>query len=619
MKAKTTHRFTFERYANTRMAYGPSYSKDGSRLALSTDMSGIPQLWLLYRETGRMDQLTFHEDRVSGTRFSPSSDDLVFAMDPGGSEKHQLWIMGSETLGTRKLTEDDSKIHNFGDFHSDGSKICYSSNERDERYFDIYIKSLASHDRSQILQSNYTNRAIGWLGPDNLIVERSNTNLDNDLFLIREDGTGEPFCITRHKGEAYFAYAGTSLDNKSVYVTTDVDREYSSPAKIDIASGEITFLIEDAGAEAFGGNLSDDKGLLAYFRNVDGGSKLHVYEISSGQDKTIEGLPLGSAEGPVVSGRLSDWSPDSRFFTFTFQGPSYNPNLWTYDCIDGRVRQITFVSLAGIPKQTLVEPSRTKFPSFDGLKVPVLVYRPLGSSGPLPTVVYVHGGPESQETVRFNIAVQFFTNHGFLVLAPNVRGSTGYGKTWVHLDDVEKRLDSVHDLEAMVRWAVEEKLSLAERVGIIGGSYGGFMVLSALTEYPELWAAGVDSVGISNFETFLENTAKWRRHLREAEYGSLDRDRDLFKRISPIHRVERITAPLLIIHGANDPRVPVGEAEEMFSRLKGMGRHVEYIRFEDEGHGIAKIRNRVRANNAIGEFFERTLASPSRRTTTLEG
>ena len=183
---------------------------------------------------------------------------------------------------------------------------------------------------------------------------------------------------------------------------------------------------------------------------------------------------------------------------------------------------------------------------------------------------------------------------------------------------MEKRLSSVHDLEAMVRWAVEERLSFGGRVGIMGGSYGGFMVLSALTEYPELWAAGVDSVGISNFETFLENTAKWRRHLREAEYGSLDRDRDLFKRISPIHRVERITAPLLIIHGANDPRVPVGEAEEMVSRLKKMGRHVEYIRFEDEGHGIAKIRNRVRANNAIGEFFERTLASPSRRTS-LEG
>ena len=614
MRPKITQRFGFETYANTRMAYGPSYSKNGSRLSFSTDLSGTPQVWLFYSETGRMDQLTFHDDRISSARFSPSKDDLVFAMDPGGSEKHQLWLMNTETLATRKLTEDDTKIHNFGDFHSSESKFCYSSNERDERYFDIYIQSLVSHNRNRILQSNHTNRAISWHGTDNLIIERANTNLDNDLFLIPEHETVEPPCLTRHKGEAYFAYAGSSPDNKSVYVTTDVDHEYSNPARIDITSGEITILSEDPASEAFGGNLSNNGQVLAYFRNLDGVSKLHIYDISSGQDKTVEGLPVGSAEGPVVSGRLSDWSPDSRFFSFTFQGPSYNPNLWTYDSLGGRIRQMTFVSLAGIPQQTLVEPSRTTFPSFDGLKVPVLVYRPHGSSGPLPTIVYVHGGPESQETVRFNIAIQFFANHGFLVLAPNVRGSTGYGKTWVHLDDVEKRLDSVHDLEALVRWAVKEKLSMNGGIGIMGGSYGGFMVLSALTEYPDLWAAGVDSVGIANFETFLKNTAKWRRHLREAEYGSLARDLELFKRISPIHHIERIRAPLLIIHGANDPRVPVGEAEQIVSKLKSIGRHVEYVRFEDEGHGISKIRNRVTANNAIGEFFERTIALPNMRT-----
>ncbi|HZD12202.1 MAG TPA: alpha/beta fold hydrolase [Candidatus Binatus sp.] len=230
------------------------------------------------------------------------------------------------------------------------------------------------------------------------------------------------------------------------------------------------------------------------------------------------------------------------------------------------------------------------------------------TKGPLPTIVYVHGGPESQETARFNIAIQYFVNHGFLVLAPNVRGSAGYGKKWVHLDDVEKRLDSVHDLEALVRWAVKAGLSVPGRIGIMGGSYGGFMVLSALSEYPTLWGAGVCSVGIANLETFLENTARWRRHLREAEYGSLEKNRELLRRISPIHQVERITSPLMIIHGVNDPRVPVGEADQIVSELKDLGRHVEYIRFDDEGHGIAKIKNRVRANNLIGEFFQKSLS-----------
>jgi dipeptidyl aminopeptidase/acylaminoacyl peptidase len=177
---------------------------------------------------------------------------------------------------------------------------------------------------------------------------------------------------------------------------------------------------------------------------------------------------------------------------------------------------------------------------------------------------------------------------------------------------VDKRLDSVRDLEYLVKWGIGKGLAKQDRVGIVGGSYGGFMVLSALTEYPDIWAAGVDLVGIANFETFLENTARWRRHLREAEYGSLENDRELFKRISPIHQVDKIKTPLLVIHGANDPRVPIGEAEQIVERLKRLGRQVEFLRFEDEGHGIAKIPNRVKAYTAIGDFLERTLLLPEK-------
>jgi dipeptidyl aminopeptidase/acylaminoacyl peptidase len=393
---------------------------------------------------------------------------------------------------------------------------------------------------------------------------------------------------------------------------TNKDREFLQPASIDVGTGHLDYLVE-ADWDAIGGAISPDDRFLAYFRNVDGAGRLHIYDLEKKQDSQIERLPLGAFESPVVAGRSQmDWSPDSKQLVFSFQGPRHNLNLWLYNVEDESIKQLTFVPKSSIPTSDLIEPESLRFPSFDDLLIPVWAYRPINGLRPLPTVVYVHGGPEGQETARFNIVVQYLVNRGFLVLAPNVRGSSGYGKKGVHLDDVEKRLDSVKDLEYLVKWASGKGLAKHDQIGIVGGSYGGFMVLSALTEYPDLWAAGVDLVGIANFETFLENTARWRRHLREAEYGSLEKDKKLFKRISPIHRVENIQSPLLVIHGANDPRVPVGEAEQIVERLQKLGRQVEFLRFEDEGHGIAKIPNRVKAYTAMGDFLERTLLVPEK-------
>ena len=203
-------------------------------------------------------------------------------------------------------------------------------------------------------------------------------------------------------------------------------------------------------------------------------------------------------------------------------------------------------------------------------------------------MVEVHGGPESQRRPIWSAAIQYLAGRGYAVLAPNVRGSTGYGKAYSHLDDVRLRMDSVRDLAHAVEW-LRANGADPRRIAVMGGSYGGFMVLSAITTYPDLWAAAVDIVGIANFVTFLENTGAWRRALREAEYGSLERDRDFLEEISPIHHVERITAPLMVMHGANDPRVPVGEAEQIVETLRQRGRAVEYLRFEDEGHGLIKL------------------------------
>src|SRR5207237_7353070 len=231
-------------------------------------------------------------------------------------------------------------------------------------------------------------------------------------------------------------------------------------------------------------------------------------------------------------------------------------------------------------------------------------YPASGARGGAPCVVIVNGGPEGQYRPTFQAVAQYLASAGFAVLAPNVRGSTGYGRAYLHLDDVRKRMDSVADLAHAAYWLRDSGRADPKRIAVYGGSYGGFMVLAALTTYPDLWAAGVDIVGIANFVTFLENTGPWRRKLREAEYGSLEQDREFLAQISPIHRVDRITSPLFVVHGANDPRVPVGEAEQIVAALRSRNVPVEYMRFEDEGHGLIKRANRLVAYPAIARFLD---------------
>jgi dipeptidyl aminopeptidase/acylaminoacyl peptidase len=260
---------------------------------------------------------------------------------------------------------------------------------------------------------------------------------------------------------------------------------------------------------------------------------------------------------------------------------------------------------------TFIEPEIIHYPSFDGLQIPALWYLPHDAqpNHQTPVVVSVHGGPEGQAQYTWNATFQYFLRRGYAVLAPNVRGSSGYGKHYLSLDDVRQRPDSITDLKYAVDWLYGQPTVAPKKIAVMGGSYGGFMVLAALTTFPDLWAAGVDIVGIANLLTFLENTSSYRRHLRTAEYGDPERDRDFLIALSPIHKADRIQAPLMVIHGAQDPRVPVGEAEQIVEHLRAGQRPVEYQRFEDEGHGIVKLKNRLVCYPRIASFLDTYLLS----------
>jgi dipeptidyl aminopeptidase/acylaminoacyl peptidase len=340
---------------------------------------------------------------------------------------------------------------------------------------------------------------------------------------------------------------------------------------------------------------------MAFVINEDGYSRLQLFDVSKGWDARFE-LPTPALPDGIYA---VTWSKDGTRLAITLSSANDAPDIWIWDVQEQVLWRATRSSLAGIPQESFVKPELVRYATFDGRQIPAFLYLPRDREPRLlPVVIHVHGGPESQSRPEFDPVIQYLVAQGYAVLRPNVRGSTGYGYEYQSLDDVDLRMDSVADLQHAVLWLCESGIADPKSIAVMGGSYGGFMVLSAITTYPDLWAAAVDIVGVANFVTFLENTGPWRRKLREAEYGSLEQDREFLKQISPIHKVDCITSPLFVLHGANDPRVPVGEAEQVVTALRLRNVPVEYMRFEDEGHGLVKRANRLIAYPAIARFLD---------------
>ena len=588
--------YDFARYLRIRGAYGASWSPDGRRISFLTDITGVPQVWEVPAGGGWPDQLTFHEERVMGARYSPADDALVFSMDVGGNERAQIFLLKSSAGEERDLTREPDAIHYFGGFSPNGGRIAYTATRRNGTDFDVYVQDLDGEPEMVWEVSGY--HGVADWGPDGsyLIVARYRSNLDNELYRL-DLTTGEATLLTPHEDEALFSNVNVTLDGSGAYLATDRDGDFSRLAHLDFSTLDLRYLTpDDWDVESV--ELSGDGRYLLASRNVEGYSDFMLFNGSGRRMPDLE-LPGG------VLGDF-EFSPDSGKLAYTMAGPDRNTDVWVVDLPDGEPRRLTRSSTAGIPRATFRRPRVVHYPTFDGREIPALFYEPEASSGNAPVIVNVHGGPESQSRPLFAPVTQYLLHRGYAVFSPNVRGSTGYGKDYTHLDDVELRMDSVRDLAHAAHWLREAG---HERVAVMGGSYGGFMVLAALTEYPELWSAGVDIVGIANMVTFLENTGSYRRALREPEYGSLEKNREFLQSISPIHKAEDITAPLMVIHGKNDPRVPVGEAEQIVERVKKNGGAVEYLLYEDEGHGLAKLKNRLDAYPKIAAFLDRYIGS----------
>ena len=584
----------FARYLRIRSAHNASWSPDGRRISFLTDITGVPQAWEVSADGGWPEQLTFHDNRVSHAEYSPAEERLLFGMDAGGDEKTQLFLLDGGGL-ERNLTRDPTAIHYSGGFSRDGSRISYTATRRNGTDFDVYTQKSNGEPEMAWETSGYHTVADWGSDGSSLIVSRHHSNLNNDLYRL-DLSSGETQLLTPHDGDARFLTARMTPDGGALYLATDRDGDFLRLARLNLSDLELTYLTpDDRDVESV--EVSRDGRWLVASRNVEGYSDIMLF---SGRGRRAPGPRLLKG----IQGGFA-FSPDSRRLAFTLTGPDLNPDVWTLELPDGEPRRLTRSSTAGIPRNSFRRPRLVRYPSFDGRDIPAIFYEPEGEVSS-PVVVNAHGGPESQSRPGFAPVTQYLLDRGLGVFMPNVRGSTGYGKAFTHLDDVELRMDSVADLAHAAHWLRDQG---HERIAVMGGSYGGFMVLAAMTEYPELWSAGVDIVGIANMVTFLENTGSYRRRLREPEYGFLEKDRDFLESISPIHKAERITTPLMVIHGKNDPRVPVGEAEQIVQRVRENGGVVEYLLYEDEGHGLAKLKNRLDAYPRIAAFLEEHLGA----------
>jgi len=605
--------YDIERYLNVRSARGAALAPDGT-LAFLLNATGTPQVWSLSEPGAWPEQHTFFEERVAFVDWSPERRELAFGMDEGGDERAQLYRLNPDTGAVTEWTAMPEAKHRWGGWSHDGERFAFASNRRDESVFDVYVQGReeTGEDAELVSEGDGWLSVAGWSPDDTrLLVHEARGSFDHDLHVLDLD-SGELTHLTPHTEEARFSSPEWGPDGDSVYVCTDHASDTLRLERIALGGdgeggsgdagtlGDLT--VVEAGGEwnVDGVAVDQETRRVAYSRNVEGYTELSVGELAA-PDRVDH---FAEPDLPdCVAGGVS-FGPDADRLAVTLTGSTANTNCYVVDVTTGDVERWTHAATAGIPPETFVEPELVRYPTFDGREIPAFLSTPDDAvEGDTPVVVDIHGGPESQRRPSFNAVKQYFLANGYAVFEPNVRGSSGYGKAYSHLDDVERRLDSVADVEAAVEWLHDHPVVDPDRVVAMGGSYGGFMVLSAMTEYPDLWAAGVDIVGIASFVTFLENTGDWRRELREAEYGSLADDREFLESISPINNVEEIAAPLFVLHGANDPRVPVGEAEQITAEAS---EHVptRTLVFEDEGHGFSKLENRIEAYRAVVGFLD---------------
>jgi dipeptidyl aminopeptidase/acylaminoacyl peptidase len=595
---------TVEAIAKIRSATSPSFSPDGKRIAFISNSSGIPQVWVMPASGGAPKQLTNLQDPVQSVSWSPTSEWLAYDVAPGGGLNVQVYVMKSDGSGVKRLTGGGQDNNRLAGWSEDGRYVLAASNAKFPSGFDALLIDPATGAATPVVEGKGLNGILdvsddGRWGVVTRLVSRG----DNNLYLVDLRTRAETL-LTPHGDTGSFGWGEFSPDGRRIYVTSNGGRDMLAFGVIELSGagkpGPIRILAERPNAEAEAGILSQDGSRAALVWNVAGRSEVEWLDTKKENLSAGPKLPFDLVGG-------ADFAPDGRTLAFTGTGANRPTDIYMIDLPRNAITQLTRSAHDGVDLARLVRPTLVTYKAHDGVKLSGWLYRPAGASGPGPVVFNYHGGPEGQSRPGMSDITQALVAQGISVFAPNVRGSTGFGKRFVNLDNGAKRVDGVRDIKATTDYLISAGIADPKRLGIMGGSYGGYMVMAGVTQYPDMFAAGANLFGVVNFDTFFKNTQPWMAAISTVEYGNPATEAEMLKSLSPIHKLDRIKTPLIVLHGANDTNVPLVEAEQIVADLKRRNIPVEYVLFPDEGHGWRKLPNRVRSTTEIVKFFDQRL------------
>lgn len=599
--------YKFEQFFASRRIAGFTPAPDGESVLFATDISGQFNLWRVAAVGGWPDQLTlFERESVRGAVLSEDGSRICFLADPDGNEQYQLYLMDAALGWAEQFTDQPDVQHIPGAFSPDGRLLAYSANSRNRTDVDVWVREVATGD-VRMLCGGGGFFGFGRFSPDGrqAAVVQANSNTDQDIWLV-DVATGERRNLTDHPGrEVLNLPLFFGADGAGLYCLSNDGREFQGVCYLDLATGKPEWLLTPDWDVEFA-DLAADGRTLAYAVNEAGNSTLHLYDLKARKELAAPPLPRGVILGLEFGRR----DPAKRLFLWMGNYRQAGA-VYVLDLATGELRRLTQSMLGNIPEEVFVEPELVHITSFDGQQVPAWLYRPKGlqPGERVPAVLSIHGGPEAQERPGYNYGgfYQYLLHQGIAILAPNIRGSTGFGIAYQMQIHRDFGGDDLKDIEACAQYLQSLDWVDPARLGVWGGSYGGFATLSAVSRLPQYWAAGADLVGPANLITFVASVPPHWKPMMKGLVGDAEEDRAMLIERSPITYVDRIGAPLMVVQGANDPRVVKAESDQMVERLRSLGRTVEYLVFDDEGHGFAKRKNQLRGWGAIADFLIRHL------------
>ncbi|MEM8999521.1 MAG: S9 family peptidase [Bacteroidota bacterium] len=600
-----------QQYQNTRSASFEDWLPNNGGILASTRFGNTNQLHTVASPGGARNQITFFDEPVTNGAFCPSSDynGFLFTKDIGGNEFSQIYWYDMNSRTSEMLSDGESV--NFGiSWSNKGDRFAFTSSRRNKKDFDIYISDMTTPKKAVLkIDKGKGYWVVADWSPDDtklLVIQYLSSTQSNSYIFDLNDNTLTQ--INTNKNEAVFLANFWDRTGENIYATTNQGKEFNTLVRYHMVSKEMTYVTGDVPWDVQEVTMNRSRTQAALTVNENGFSQLYLMDLQSNTYTKVEQLPLGQ----IYALRFHPTQSQLAMVMNTTQTPG---DIFSLDLNTMQTERWTKSEVGGLDTGTFPVPELIQYDTYDKIeglprKIPAFVYKPQNTNRPLPVMISIHGGPEGQHTPRFSSFYAFLANEmGIAVIAPNVRGSSGYGKTYLKLDNGFNREDSVMDIGKLIEWIEKQPEFDKERLAVYGGSYGGYMVLSAMFNFDDKLRCGVDIVGISNFVTFLENTEEYRRDLRRAEYGD-EREpkmREHLLSISPTNHVDKITKPLFVIQGANDPRVPASESEQMVKSIRENNGKVWYMLAKDEGHGFRKKENRDMMTEAIALFLRKNL------------